>query len=214
MINLIGLDLDDTNETTNQNTNQDTNENTKENKDKIEGAPAERRRTQEQMQAQRTNTVSVILIAVIMGLNVILASFADHTSFKKPMQRYTVEQKCLICCQNFLTSGFNCSPKLPTNCPNTSGVSMQQQRHHFLHSHSESEAGFGHQRCGDQGKFSTFNSVSSNQQCHDQSELKTFGIVFMSFQGLEGQCHGVGEGKCDAYVLMKIGTNEVEVTQG
>ena len=36
----------------------------------------------------------------------------------------------------------------------------------------------------------------------------------MSFQGLEGQCHGVGEGKCDAYVLMKIGTNEVEVTQG
>ena len=35
-----------------------------------------------------------------------------------------------------------------------------------------------------------------------------------NFQGLEGQCHGVGEGKCDAYVLMKIGTNEVEVTQG
>jgi len=33
-------------------------------------------------------------------------------------------------------------------------------------------------------------------------------------KGLEGQCHGVGEGKCDAYVLMKIGTNEVEVTQG
>ena len=73
---------------------------------------------------------------------------------------------------------------------------------------------WSYQRCGDQGKFSTFNSVSSNQQCHDQSELKTFGIVFMSFQGLEGQCHGVGEGKCDAYVLMKIGTNEVEVTQG
>ena len=92
MINLIGLDLDDTNETTNQNTNQDTNENTKENKDKNKEAPAERRRTQEQMQAQRTNTVSVILIAVIMGLNVILASFADHTSFKKPMQRYTVKK--------------------------------------------------------------------------------------------------------------------------
>ena len=57
------------------------------------------------MQAQRTNTVSVILIAVIMGLNVILASFADHTSFKKPVQRYTVKI-------SFLTLNFyqKCQP--------------------------------------------------------------------------------------------------------
>ena len=40
---------------------------------------------------------------------------------------------------------INFFPKLPTNCPNTSGVSMQQQRHHFLHSHSESETRFDHQ---------------------------------------------------------------------
>ena len=111
MINLIGLDLDDTNENKDTIENKDTNENkdTSENKDKNKGAPAERRRTQEQMQAQRTNTVSVILIAVIMGLNVILASFADHTSFKKPVQRYTVKQSFLIL--KFITKGADQIPK-------------------------------------------------------------------------------------------------------
>ena len=96
------------------------------NKDKNKGAPAERRRTQEQMQAQRTNTVSVILIAVIMGLNVILASFADHTSFKKPVERYTVKrnieffyQKCrpivqilqVFPCNNNATISFTATLK-------------------------------------------------------------------------------------------------------
>merc|ERR1712180_232716 len=84
------------------------------------------------MQAQRTNTVSVILIAVIMGLNVILASFADHT-------------------------------------------------------------------------------ISFTATLKARRDLIISNVVI---KGLEGQCHGVGEGKCDAYVLMKIGTNEVEVTQG
>jgi len=147
LINLIGLDLDDTNENkdTSENKNKDTNEN------KIEGAPAESSRTQEQIQAQRTNTASVILIAVIMGLNVILASFADHTSFKKPVQRYTV-----FPCNNNATISFTATLKA-------------------------------------------------------RRDLIISDVVI---KGLEGQCHGVGEGKCDAYVLMKIGTNEVEVTQG
>ena len=86
---------------------------------------------------------------------------------------------------------------------------MQQQRHHFLHSHSKSETGFDHQRCGDQSEFSTItNNVMTKVSNKNLEHFCT------SFQGLEGQCHGVGEGKCDAYVLMKIGTNEVEVTQG
>ena len=39
-------------------------------------------------------------------------------------------------------------------------------------------------------------------------------LALILSQNLADQCGGLFEGKCDAYVLMKIGTNEAEVLRG
>ena len=39
-------------------------------------------------------------------------------------------------------------------------------------------------------------------------------LALILLQNLADQCGGLFEGKCDAYVLMKIGTNEAEVLRG